>query len=148
MWRYEYRTSKDYTFILINLNSLAPGRCLSNFESLFFEYMLRIKFMSTSDKIAFWWMPQNTFDDKSTLVNVMVWCRQAPLLEGLRNTGRSVCTFFASQWRHNDWVQWRLKSLVSRLIRRRSKKTSELRATDLCQENPPVTGGFPYGKAQ
>ena len=28
--------------------------------------------------LAFEWMPQNTFDDKSTLVQVMAWCHQAP----------------------------------------------------------------------
>ena len=28
-------------------------------------------------KIVLWWMSQKTFDDKSTLVQVMVWCHQA-----------------------------------------------------------------------
>ena len=35
------------------------------------------KIMSTSCEIALRWMPQNTFDDKSMLVQVMAWCRQA-----------------------------------------------------------------------
>ena len=34
-------------------------------------------FMSTSCEIALKWMPQNIFDDKSTLVPVMAWCHQA-----------------------------------------------------------------------
>ena len=48
------------------------------------------------------------------------------------------------QWRHNelDGVShhWRIGSLLSRLFRRRSKKTSKLRVTGLCEENSPVTG--------
>ena len=36
--------------------------------------VLQIKFMSTSYEIAFWWMPQNTCNDRSTLVQVMAWC--------------------------------------------------------------------------
>ena len=35
-----------------------------------------VKFMSTCE-ITHGWMPQDTFDDKSTLVLVMAWCRQA-----------------------------------------------------------------------
>ena len=66
----------QHTFIL---NSLAPGRCGSDFDfkSIISENMLGIKFMRTSCEIALWWMPQNTFDGKSTLVQIMAWCRQA-----------------------------------------------------------------------
>ena len=56
--------------------SLDPGRCVSNFKSVISEPMLRIKFMRTSCDIAFRLMPQNIFDDKSTLVQVMAWCHQ------------------------------------------------------------------------
>ena len=31
--------------------------------------------MSTSCEIALWWMPNNTFEDKWTLVQLMHWCR-------------------------------------------------------------------------
>ena len=41
--------------------------------------MLRNKFMSTSWEIALKWMQQNTFDDKSILVQVIIWCRQAAI---------------------------------------------------------------------
>ena len=37
--------------------------------------------------------------------------------------------------------------LLSRLLRRRSKKTSKLRVTGLCEGNSPVTGGFPAQRA-
>ena len=54
-------------------------------------------------------------------------------------------------WRHNerDGVSnpRRLDCLLNRLFRRRSKKTSKLCVTCLCEGNPPVTGGFPSQRA-
>ena len=52
------------------------SRALSTLDAID-EHMLRIKFESTSCEIPLRWMSQNTFDDKSTLVQVMAWCRQA-----------------------------------------------------------------------
>ena len=48
----------------------------------------------------------------------------------------------------NPWARWHLKSrrldyLLNRLFRRRSKKTSKLRVTGLCEGKSPVTGEFP-----
>ena len=64
--------------LITHMNSLVPGRCDSNFKSAISEHMLQIKFMSTSCEIALRWIPQNTFDvDKSSLVQLMAWCRQA-----------------------------------------------------------------------
>ena len=55
------------------------------------------------------------------------------------------------QWRHNelDGVTHhrRLGCLLDRLFRRRSKKTSQLRVTVLCEGNSPVNGEFPAQKA-
>ena len=57
----------------------------------------------------------------------------------------------ALQWRHNERGgvsnHRRLGGLLSRLFRRRSKKASKLRVTDVCEGNPPVTGGFPSQRA-
>ena len=57
----------------------------------------------------------------------------------------------ALQWRHNgrDGVlnHQRLDRLLSRLFRRRSKETSKLRVTGLCEGNSPVTGEFPAQRA-
>ena len=57
-----------------------------------------------------------------------------------------VCVYVSLQWRHNerDGVSnyQRFCCLFSRLFRRRSKKTSKLCVTGLCEGNPPVTGGF------
>ena len=51
------------------------------------------------------------------------------------------------QWRHNEYNgvsnHRRFDYLFNRLFRLRSKKTPKLRATGLCEGNPPVTGGFP-----
>ena len=54
------------------------------------------------------------------------------------------------QWRHDDHNgvsnHQRLDCLLSRLFRHRSKKTSKLRVTGLCEGNSPVTGEFPTQK--
>ena len=51
------------------------------------------------------------------------------------------------QWRHNEHTgvsnYRRPDCLLNRLFRRRSKKTSKLRVTDLCKGNSPVTSVFP-----
>ena len=49
----------------------------------------------------------------------------------------------ALQWRRSWWARWRLKSpnldcLLNRLFRCKSKKTSKLRVTALCEGNPSV----------
>ena len=55
------------------------------------------------------------------------------------------------RWRHNgrDGVSNHQihDCLHKRLFRRRSKKTSKLRATGLCEGNSPVTGEFPAQRA-
>ena len=55
------------------------------------------------------------------------------------------------QWRLNecDGVSNHrpLDCVLNRLFRRRSKKTSKLRVTGLCEGNPLVTGGFPSQRA-
>ena len=57
------------------------------------------------------------------------------------------CPVLSLQWRHNgrDSVSNHQPHdcLLSRLFRRRSKKTSKLRVTGLCAVNSPVTGDFP-----
>ena len=55
------------------------------------------------------------------------------------------------QCRHNERDDVsnhrRLYCLFNRLFRHRSKKTSKLCVTGLCEGNPPVTGGFPSQRA-
>ena len=78
-WLNRIHWSLIMTHICVNdldINSLAPGRCGSTFVNVISEHMLWINFMSTSCAIALMWMPQNIFDCKSTLVQVMAWCHQ------------------------------------------------------------------------
>ena len=55
------------------------------------------------------------------------------------------------RWRHTDYdgvsKYRRHNCLLSRLFRRRSKKTSKLRVTGLCARNSSVTGEFPAQRA-
>ena len=57
----------------------------------------------------------------------------------------------ALQWRHNDrgglLIHQRLHCLLNRLFRRRSKKTSKLCVTGICELNALVAGGFPPQRA-
>ena len=71
--------NKSYTVRNTDLiNSLAPGRCGYNPKLIFFfKIITRLDIWNISCEIALRWMPQNTFDDKSTLVQVMAWCCQA-----------------------------------------------------------------------
>ena len=64
---------------------------------------------------------------------------------------RSLSPPYSLQWRHNehDGVSNHQPHdcSLNRLFRRRSKKTSKLRVTGLCEGNSPVTGEFPAQRA-
>ena len=59
------------------INSLAPGRSGYDFKNLIFNLVLLIGILRSLYDNALRWMPQNITDDKSTLVQVKAWCRQA-----------------------------------------------------------------------
>ena len=58
------------------LNWLALETRGSHFPNVFFKLIWWIDILSTSCKIGLGWVHQNSIDDKSTLVQVMAWCRQ------------------------------------------------------------------------
>ena len=58
-------------------DSLAPGRSECDSKDGIFNFVLLIVIFRSSHDNARWWMPQDLTDDKSTLVQVMAWCRQA-----------------------------------------------------------------------
>ena len=60
-----------------HLNSLVPGRFQFNFRQVIFRLNLVNGGWGISSEIAIRWMPLDLTDDKSTLVRVMAWCRQA-----------------------------------------------------------------------
>ena len=59
------------------INSLAPGGFENSFQNVFFKLISWIDTLSNSCETALRSMPQNPSDYKSTLVQVMAWCRQA-----------------------------------------------------------------------
>ena len=59
------------------INSLAPGKFEWNFIHVIFKQTLVIDGWGISCKIALTWKPQDLTDDKSSLVQLMAWYRQA-----------------------------------------------------------------------
>ena len=57
-----------------HFNSLAPGKCGSDFWKINFKLVTQNGSLRTQ---CLRWIQENTFDDKSTLVEVMAWCHQA-----------------------------------------------------------------------
>ena len=60
-----------------DINSLAPGRSECDSKNGIFNLVLLIFVFISSHDNALCWMPQDLTDYKSTLVQVMAWCRQA-----------------------------------------------------------------------
>ena len=73
-------TSQVWKFLSTNFdfNSLAPERFQRNFWKVIFQLIFFIDVWSISCKIVLKWMPMGLTDGKSTSVQVMAWCRQAP----------------------------------------------------------------------
>ena len=69
--------SNDPCGIKLLINTLATGRFQRNFRKVIFQLILVIDGWSISCKIVLKWMPMDLTDGKSTLVQVMAWCRQA-----------------------------------------------------------------------
>ena len=59
------------------INSLVPGRRGNYFKCIIFKLIMQNTSFRAHCEIALMWMPQNFTDEKSTLVRVMAWCRQA-----------------------------------------------------------------------
>ena len=59
------------------LNSLAPGKFEWNFTYLIFQIISVIDGWGIACEVALRWISLDLTDDKSTLVQVMAWCRQA-----------------------------------------------------------------------
>ena len=85
----------------------------------------------TQNSYATWTLPD---EDSSYFkyINVVIWTWYVPPSIQWRHNGRD------SVWNHQPHG-----CLLSRLFRRRSKKTSKLRVTGLCAGNSPGTGEIP-----
>ena len=62
---------------ILAIDSLAPGRPGCHFKTAIFNFVLLIGIFTSSNDNALRWIPGDLADDKSTLVQVMAWCRQA-----------------------------------------------------------------------
>ena len=59
------------------INWLISGSYGSNFKKVISQQVAHyIHQEFCFRRIVVWWMPQNTYDDKSTLVQIMTWCHQ------------------------------------------------------------------------
>ena len=58
-------------------NSLARGVCGNNFKGMIFKHIEQNSSSRTQCVIALNWVPLNLTNEKSTLVQLMAWCRQA-----------------------------------------------------------------------
>ena len=77
---------------------MAPGSC--RYFKIIWFYVLWNKFMSTCCETVLRWMSHNTTDDKSTLAQVMAWCRQASSHDLSQCWPRCMLTYFVTrpQW--------------------------------------------------
>ena len=66
-----------YFDAVMRINSLVTGRFYFDFRQVIFKLTLMNGGWDISYEIALRWMPLDLIDDKSTLVQVMTWCRQA-----------------------------------------------------------------------
>ena len=74
-WRFNGNIFDDYASWIFN--SLAPWRFEQNFRLVIFKLISVSDGWGISCKIVLRWKPLDLTDDKSTLVQVMAWCRQA-----------------------------------------------------------------------
>ena len=104
------------------------------------------------------WLPAEAGNQKQFFVTLLGKERHRPTLRGgqvrtrwspksLVSVLMTIISHFTLQWHHNerDGISnhRHLDCLLNRLFRRRSKETSTLCLTDLCEGNSPVTSEFP-----
>ena len=74
---------------------IGPWKCGINVKCV--KHMLCTKFTSISCKLSCCWMPQNIFDDQSTLVQVMAWRRQATSHNLSQCCPRSISPYYVTR---------------------------------------------------
>ena len=100
-------------------NSLAPGKFEWHLRYLIFQIISVIDGWGISCELALRWMSLNLTDDKSTLVQVMAWCRQATshYLSQWRPRSLSSYGFTRPQWSFywldpSDAIWWHTSGLM------------------------------------
>ena len=111
-----------------------------NISNVWFPYLM---------ETAWQWWPEIWHADVSWLPSELLIFGHGPLIFLIFNPIASACeqgVGLTLQWRHNERNgvsnHRRLDCLLNRLFRRRSKKTSKLRVTGLCEGDSPLTGEF------
>ena len=103
--------------VLVDFNSLAPGKFEWNFRYLIFQIISVSDGWVISCELALRWMSPDLTDDKSTLVQVMAWCRQATSHYLNQFWPRSP-TPYGVTW--PQWVNHILHGYISRIFLRLS----------------------------
>ena len=92
--------SINWAIISSDINLLVPGRYGSNFQSIIFKVIVQNRSLCFHCQIALRWMPMNFTNKRSSLVQVMAWCRQATSHYVNQYWPRSPTPFGIS------WPQW------------------------------------------
>ena len=100
-----YWVSPLVVFGVWRVNSLVPGRSEWDSQNVIFKIVLLVGIFRSSHDNALWWMPQYLTDDKSTLVQVMAWCRQATSHYLSQCSLEVLCHLIASLG-HNELISW------------------------------------------
>ena len=150
------------------VNSLAPGRFQINFRSLIFKLTFVNGGWGISYEISLRWMPLDLTDDKSTLVHVMAWCRQAtshylsqcwPRSMSPNGVTRPQWVNISVQSSHSVSLQWHHMSIMAFQITGKVMFVQQLVHADIQENttsplysfvvrNPQVTSdGFPSQRA-
>ena len=90
------------------VNSLVSGICGNN-SKVFSLNSLWVKWMSMSYEISLGWLWENTFHDKSTLVQVMAWCHQATS----HCLSQMMTQIYASIWHQQMMTKYQDVNMVS-----------------------------------
>ena len=93
-----------------SVNSLAPGGFENIFQNVFFKLISWIDTLSNSCETALRSMPQNPSDDKSTLVQVMAWCRQAASHYLSQCCPRSLSPYGVTRPQWVNTVLWKIRA--------------------------------------
>ena len=59
-----------------SFNSLAPAICVSKYKVIIFKLIIQNNSLVAHYEISLRWMSQNLTNEKSTLVQIISWCRQ------------------------------------------------------------------------
>ena len=100
---------QTHRHIQTDLNSMAPGRFQFNFRKVIFKLILVNGGWGLSNDIALRWTPLDLTDDKSPLVQVMAWCRQATSHYLSQCWPRSLSSYGVTR---PQWVNWPSDAII------------------------------------